>query len=171
MISYVFPQSNTAIQLGMYNANVCLVVQTQKDLPTQFLLSSLPLRCTLLLASFGESQAFSNHVFNLAVKPDANVPVPIYEKPLRYGKREEINHIFKADAKSGPVLISVVFVLAILATVPVLLASVRTPLLMFYGMCVNFGLNSGHTSAPTSPTSRKQLPRLQSHTRSSSGRS
>ena len=104
-----------------------IYVKTHKDLPTQFLLSTSPLRVTLLLASFGPSQAFSNHVFNLIIKTDPNVPLPVYEKPLRYGKREEINHIFKADAKSGPVFISVLFVAAILATVPVLLGAVRSP--------------------------------------------
>jgi len=54
------------------------------------------------------------------------VPLPQYEKPLRYGKLEEINHIFRADPKSGPMIISVFFVLAILATVPVLLGAVSS---------------------------------------------
>jgi len=93
---------------------------SQKDLPVQLLSSSQPLRATLLLASFGSSQAFSNHVFNLDVKPEPNVPLPKYEKPLRYGRLEEIHHIFRADPKSGPKIISVFFVLAVLATVPIL---------------------------------------------------
>ncbi|RDL30981.1 Uncharacterized protein BP5553_09770 [Venustampulla echinocandica] len=96
---------------------------TQKDLPVQLLHSSRPLRATLLLASFGTSQAFSNHVFNLNVKLDPSVAQPKYEKPLRYGKLAEINHIFKADPKSGPVVISLFFVLAIVATVPILLGT------------------------------------------------
>jgi oligosaccharyltransferase complex subunit delta (ribophorin II) len=98
--------------------------QTQKDLPIQLLTTTKPLRAELLLASFGKSQGFSNHVFNLDIQLDANAPLPKYEKPLRYGKLSEINHIFKTDAKSGPVVISMFFVLAVLATVPVLLASV-----------------------------------------------
>jgi len=98
--------------------------QTQKDIPVQLLTSSQPLRATLLLASFGSSQAFSNHVFDLDVKLDPNAPLPKYEKPLRYGKLEEIHHIFRADPKSGPKIISLFFVLAILATIPVLLGAV-----------------------------------------------
>jgi len=101
-----------------------MAIQAQKDLPIQLLKSSQPLRATLLLASFGPSQAFSNHVFNLDVKLDANVPLPQYEKPLRYGQRDEINHIFRADPKSGPIVISIFFVIAVLATVPALFGSV-----------------------------------------------
>jgi oligosaccharyltransferase complex subunit delta (ribophorin II) len=78
------------------------------------------LQATLLLASFGSSQPFSNHVFNLDVKVDANAPKPKYEKPLRYGKLPEIRHIFKPDPKSGPIVISVFFVGAVLAAVPIL---------------------------------------------------
>jgi oligosaccharyltransferase complex subunit delta (ribophorin II) len=95
----------------------------QKDLPIQLLRSSQPLRATLLLASFGSSQAFSNHVFNLDVKLDTNLPLPTYDKPLRYGQRPEIHHIFKDDPKSGPVIISVFFVLAVLASLPALLGA------------------------------------------------
>ena len=98
--------------------------KTQKDLPVQLLSSTQPLRATLLLASFGTSQAFSNHVFNLDVKPDPNTPLPKYEKPLRYGKLDEIHHIFRADPKSGPKIVSLFFVLAILATVPILFGAV-----------------------------------------------
>jgi len=99
--------------------------QTQKDLPIQLLTSKQPLRATLLLASFGTSQPFSNHVFNLEITLDPSAPLPKYEKPLRYGQLEEIHHIFKADPKSGPKIISLFFVLAVLATVPVLLGTVR----------------------------------------------
>lgn len=98
--------------------------KSQKDLPVQLLSSTQPLRATLLLASFGTSQAFSNHVFNLEVKPDPNTPLPKYEKSLRYGKLEEIHHIFRADPKSGPKIVSLFFMLAILATLPILFAAV-----------------------------------------------
>jgi oligosaccharyltransferase complex subunit delta (ribophorin II) len=77
-----------------------------------------------LLASFGSSRPLSNHIFNLDVKVDANAPKPKYEKPLRYGKLPEIHHIFKADPRSGPIVISIFFVGAILATVPLLLGIV-----------------------------------------------
>jgi len=96
---------------------------TQKDLPIQLLTTTKPLRAELLLASSGKTQGFSNHVFNLDVQLDPNTSPPKYEKPLRYGKLPEIHHIFKTDAKSGPVIISLFFVLAVLATVPVLLGS------------------------------------------------
>jgi oligosaccharyltransferase complex subunit delta (ribophorin II) len=101
--------------------------QSQRDLPVQFLYSSQPLQATILLASFGSSQPFSNHVFNLDVMVDANIPKPKYEKPLRYGKLPEIHHIFKPDPKSGPIVISVFFVGAVLATVPILLGVVSIP--------------------------------------------
>jgi oligosaccharyltransferase complex subunit delta (ribophorin II) len=99
--------------------------KTQKELPVQLLSSEQNLEATLLLASFGSAKPYSSHVFDLEVKHDSNAPLPKYEKPLRYGKLEEIHHIFKADPQSGPKIISLFFVLAVLATVPVLLGSVR----------------------------------------------
>lgn len=101
-----------------------MVPKTQKDLPIQLLSSSKPLSASLVLASFGTSQGYSSPVFNLEVETDPNVPLPKYEKPLRYGKLAEIHHIFKADPKSGPKIISLFFVLAVLATVPILLGTV-----------------------------------------------
>lgn len=95
---------------------------TQKELPEQFEKTSEPLRATLLLASFGESLAFSNHVFNLEVKTDPNNQRN-YVKPLRYGKQKEIYHIFKSTPQSGPVIISIIFVLTVIASVPILFAS------------------------------------------------
>lgn len=47
---------------------------------------------------------------------------------MRYGKLNEIHHIFKADPKSGPLVISLFFVLAVAATVPVLLGTVSSPI-------------------------------------------
>ncbi|KAG4417148.1 hypothetical protein IFR04_009717 [Cadophora malorum] len=108
---------------------------TQKDLPIQLLTSTQPLQATVLLASFGTTQGFSNHIFNLDVKLDSNVPLPKYEAPLRYGQREEIHHIFKADPKSGPKIISLFFILAVLATVPVL-----------FGAWAYLGANVSHLS-------------------------
>jgi oligosaccharyltransferase complex subunit delta (ribophorin II) len=103
---------------------VLTVLKTQKDLPIQLLSSTKPLTATLLLASFGTSQGYSSPVFNLEVKTDPNVALPKYEKPLRYGKLAEINHIFKPDPRSGPKIVSIFFVLAILATMPILLGAV-----------------------------------------------
>ncbi|RDW87412.1 hypothetical protein BP5796_03106 [Coleophoma crateriformis] len=111
---------------------------TQKDLPPQLLTSSQPLRATLLIASFGPSQAFSNHVFDLDVQTDPSAPLPPYEKPLRYGKLAEIHHIFKADAKSGPKIFSLFFALAVLATVPIL-----------FGAWAYLGANVDHLAKAT----------------------
>lgn len=115
-------------------------MQSQKDLPIQLLISSKPLRATLVLASFGAAQAFSNHVFDLALSLDASKPIPAYEKPLRYGKLPEINHIFRADPQSGPKIFSLAFAIAVLATVPVLLGAVRIP-------CMSFTSPSTNTSS------------------------
>lgn len=98
--------------------------QTPKALPLQFLHSTKPLKATIVIASFGSTQAFSNHVLDLELLINADAGVPKVVKPLRYGKLSEIHHIFKADPKSGPVIISIFFVLAILASVPVLLGTV-----------------------------------------------
>ncbi|KAE8447031.1 hypothetical protein EG329_011166 [Mollisiaceae sp. DMI_Dod_QoI] len=113
----------TTFQFSVKESGKGKVDFTQKDLPVQLILSSQPLRATLLLASFGSTQAFSSHVFDLEIKTDPNAPLPKYEKPLRYGKLNEIHHIFKPDAKSGPMVISLFFVLAIVTTVPVLFGS------------------------------------------------
>ncbi|RKF64335.1 Uncharacterized protein OnM2_019016 [Erysiphe neolycopersici] len=99
---------------------------TQKNFPIQLNVSSQPLRATLLLASFGSSRAFSNHVFNLDVKLDSQAITATnsrYEKPLRYGKREEIHHIFKPDPRSGPIIISVIFAIAVTGSLLVLFSS------------------------------------------------
>jgi len=61
---------------------------------------------------------------------DPASPAPKVEKPLRYGQLEEIHHIFRADPKSGSKVISLFFVLAVLATVPVLLGAVSFSVLV-----------------------------------------
>jgi hypothetical protein len=129
--------------------------KTQKDLPIQLLSSSKPLSATLLLASFGTSQGYDSHVFNLEIKTDPNVPLPKYEKPLRYGKLAEIHHIFKPDPKSGPKIVSLFFVLAVLATVPILLGAVCYSVLSGR-RCTD--LCSGRTLELTSLISRRPLP-------------
>lgn len=54
---------------------------------------------------------------------------------MRYGKLEEINHIFRTDPKSGPRIISIVFTFAVIATVPILL-----------GLWAGVGANVDHVS-------------------------
>ncbi|CAD6448395.1 83123f7d-df44-4d0c-b64c-5b226613068b [Sclerotinia trifoliorum] len=112
---------------------------TQKDLPVQLLTSSKPLRATLVLASFGSAQAFSNHVFDLDLSHDTSKPIPTYEKPLRYGKLPEIHHIFRPDPQSGPKVFSLAFAFAVLATIPALL-----------GAWAYLGANLSHLSKATS---------------------
>ena len=99
-------------------------LQTHKDLPVQLLLSSKPLKGSVVIASFGSAQGLETPVFDVDIKLDPNVPPPKYEKPVRYGKKDEINHIFRPDARSPPKVISLFFVLAVLSTLPVLFISV-----------------------------------------------
>ncbi|KAK4066429.1 hypothetical protein Trihar35433_6856 [Trichoderma harzianum] len=93
---------------------------SQKDLPVQLLLSQEPLEASLVLASFGSSKGSVTPVFDFTVKLDAATSAPSYEKPLRYGKLAEIHHIFRADPKNPPKIVSITFALAVLATVPAL---------------------------------------------------
>ncbi|KAI0007614.1 Oligosaccharyltransferase subunit Ribophorin II-domain-containing protein [Xylariaceae sp. FL0662B] len=90
------------------------------DLPVQLAIATEPLRASLILASFGESKGFYKPVFDVDIQRDPSATPIAYEKPLRYGKREEIHHTFRADPKSPPKVISLFFVLAVLATIPAL---------------------------------------------------
>ena len=101
--------------------------QAQKDLPIQFVEASKPLQAQIVIGSFGSSAGFKRPVFELGVQADSNGPVTTSEKPLRYGKVEEIHHIFRADPTSPPKMISLVFAAAVLATVPVILGLVSVP--------------------------------------------
>ncbi|PWY93496.1 oligosaccharyltransferase subunit ribophorin II [Aspergillus sclerotioniger CBS 115572] len=92
---------------------------TQKDLPVQFLSASEPLDARFLIGSFGDADAYNGAAFQLAVTRNPDEPVPTVEVS-RYGKLPEIHHIFKADAQSPPVVISLAFVAMVLATLPVL---------------------------------------------------
>ncbi|KAI3324598.1 Oligosaccharyltransferase subunit Ribophorin II-domain-containing protein [Xylariaceae sp. AK1471] len=90
------------------------------DLPVQLATSTAPLKASVVLASFGSSQGLNKPVFSVELKADPNAAPIINEKPLRYGKREEIHHIFRSDPKNPPKIISAFFALAVLATVPAL---------------------------------------------------
>ncbi|GAB0133237.1 hypothetical protein EsDP_00001649 [Epichloe bromicola] len=97
------------------------VVQiSQKDLPAQLLSSKLPLEASLVLGSTGSAKGSITPVFDIEVKTDPGHPTPSPAAPLRYGKLGEIHHIFRADAKNPPKIVSLVFALAVLATVPAL---------------------------------------------------
>ncbi|KAK3329370.1 Oligosaccharyltransferase subunit Ribophorin II-domain-containing protein [Apodospora peruviana] len=92
----------------------------QKEIPVQLLVSPKPLQASIVIGSFGSAQGLNTHVFDLETTTDPNAPPPSYEKPLRYGKRDEIYHIFRADPRSPPKIISLFFALAVTATVPAL---------------------------------------------------
>ncbi|KAM3524573.1 hypothetical protein MY4038_007698 [Beauveria bassiana] len=95
---------------------------TQKDLPIQLLNSATPLEAKIVLGSFGSSKAIVASVFDINVVRDPS-HVNTYEAPLRYGKRPEIHHIFRAGPKNPPKIISLVFAGAVLAAIPVLFIS------------------------------------------------
>lgn len=68
---------------------------------------------------------------------------------MRYGKREEIHHIFKPDPKSGPIIISIFFAIAVTGSLLVLLSSVRSNItveLSFvnYSQWIYLGANLSH---------------------------
>jgi oligosaccharyltransferase complex subunit delta (ribophorin II) len=73
------------------------------------------------LASFGSSTPYNRHAFNVNVETDPNAPPPVPSAAERYGRQPEIRHIFRGDPKSPPKIISLVFTLAVLATLPALL--------------------------------------------------
>jgi len=111
--------------------------QTQKDIPVQLLVSTKPLKASIVIGSFGSANGYNSFVFEVEIKTDPNAPAPHYEKPLRYGKKEEIHHIFRADPKSPPKVISLFFSLAVAATVPVLFIGVSTlPHLVATGLTI-----------------------------------
>ncbi len=97
--------------------------QSQKDLPYQLLTSSKPLKASIVLASFGSSTPYEQHAFTLDVQTDASAPPAAPSTAERYTSKPEIHHIFRDDPKSGPKIISLVFTLAILGTLPLLLGA------------------------------------------------
>lgn len=83
----------------------------------------------MVLASFGASSAgFQKTVFDIEVVRAAEDVKPlVYEKPLRYGKLEEIHHVFRTGDKTPPKIVSVVFALAVVVTVPGIVVGVCPP--------------------------------------------
>ncbi|KAJ8605279.1 hypothetical protein MRB53_041473 [Persea americana] len=97
--------------------------KSQKDLPFQFLASSKPLQASITLGTFGDSVPLRAHTFDIDVHLDPVNPQAIPSPPERYASKPEIHHIFRADPRSPPKLVSVVFTLAIIVTLPVLLGA------------------------------------------------
>ncbi|OJJ44558.1 hypothetical protein ASPZODRAFT_27215 [Penicilliopsis zonata CBS 506.65] len=92
---------------------------TQKDLPLQFLAASEPIDANLVIGSFGSAGAYNGPAFQLAVERNADEPLPS-STAERYGQLPEIHHIFRSDARSPPVVITLAFVAMALASLPVL---------------------------------------------------
>ena len=95
--------------------------QTQKDIPYQLLTSAKPIKASIVLGSFGSSTPLNQQVFELNIETDANAPPTAPPAPERYAKKPEIHHIFRDDPRSPPKVISLVFTLAVLATLPIML--------------------------------------------------
>lgn len=118
LVSSALADSDGQVAIGAKLTDT-VPLQAMKDLPLQFLAPSKPLEARFLIGSFGTSAAYNGVAFPLTVARDPNVPVPTVEVS-RYGKLPEIHHIFKADAQSPPVVITLVFVAMALACLPVL---------------------------------------------------
>ncbi|KAM0223853.1 hypothetical protein ACHAPA_002446 [Fusarium lateritium] len=93
---------------------------SQKDLPIQLLLSDTPIKAYLVLGSFGSSDPLISPLFEVKIRLNPNTPRPEYTAPVRYGPRAGIDHVFKVGDTSPPMVITLVFVLAIIASVPAL---------------------------------------------------
>ncbi|KAF2754417.1 hypothetical protein EJ05DRAFT_141004 [Pseudovirgaria hyperparasitica] len=106
---------------------------TQKDLPTQLVTSAAPLKASLIVASFGSSKPYRSPVFTLAVEQDPAAPITIPEPPIRYRALEEIRHIFRSDPSSPPIIITLVFTIAVIAALPAVL-----------GLWLTLGGNGSH---------------------------
>ncbi|KAI9931034.1 hypothetical protein ASPWEDRAFT_99531 [Aspergillus wentii DTO 134E9] len=114
---------------------------TQKDLPLQFLSVSEPVDARFLIGSFGTAKAYNEAAFQLTVARNPDVPIPSVEVS-RYGKLPEIHHIFKTDAQSPNIIITLVFVGMTLTALPVLA-----------GLWLYLGANLNHL-----PTAFKSAP-------------
>lgn len=57
----------------------------------------------------------------MKIEPDSSSPPIVPSPPERYTSKPEINHIFRADPRSPPKIISLFFTLAILVTLPALI--------------------------------------------------
>jgi oligosaccharyltransferase complex subunit delta (ribophorin II) len=101
--------------------------QTQKDLPVQFLNTSHPVDVEIVIGSFGPIQAYRNVAFHLSIDRDPKKPLPPAQAE-RYKQLPEIHHIFKTDPRSPPAIITLVFLLMVLCTIPILAASVGSAL-------------------------------------------
>ncbi|KAG6024582.1 hypothetical protein E4U41_001736 [Claviceps citrina] len=108
--------------LTVKESGKAMVQISQRDLPVQLLTSQSALEASLVLGSTGAAKGSVTPVFDIDVRMDANHAVARPAAPMRYGKLAEIHHMFRPDPKNPPKVVSLVFALAVLATVPGLFA-------------------------------------------------
>ena len=131
------PSSNLDISypFSVKESGKAKVDLTHKDLPTAFLRTPVTISANIVIASFGSSTGYNGPVFTIAVEPDSAGAAASESKPLRYGKLPEIHHIFKADPKNPPIIFSLFFSGAVLATLPILLGTVGIRRIISKGLC------------------------------------
>lgn len=111
--------SCAVVNVAARDAPDTMLLQTQKDLPTQFLAASELVDARFVIGSFGSSKAYDRAVFKLSIDRDPDEPLPSPEV-VRYGKLPEIHHIFKPAPKIPPVIVSVIFAAMVIAAFPIL---------------------------------------------------
>lgn len=111
--------SCAVVNVAARHAPDTMLLQTQKDLPTQFLAASELVDARFVIGSFGSSKAYDRAVFKLSIDRDPDEPLPSPEV-VRYGKLPEIHHIFKPAPKIPPVIVSVIFAAMVIAAFPIL---------------------------------------------------
>jgi dolichyl-diphosphooligosaccharide---protein glycosyltransferase subunit 2 (ribophorin II) len=93
--------------------------QNRAKIPTA-LLESKSLRTSIVIGSFGSSKPVKSNLFTLSIPADTGKGVESPTAALRYGKQPEIHHIFRSDPRSPPKILTLVFLLPVLACLPVL---------------------------------------------------
>ena len=79
---------------------------------------------SVVLGSFGSSTPFLEQIATIKPVLDTAAKASIPEKPLRYGKLDEIIHVFRADPRNPPKIITLVFLIGVLVQLPALFMSV-----------------------------------------------
>ncbi|KAF2452337.1 hypothetical protein BDY21DRAFT_425205 [Lineolata rhizophorae] len=93
---------------------------TQKDLPQQLLTSTTPLEASITIASFGTTTPLSSPAFTLTITPDPMLPPPPASSGTRYAAQPLLSHTFRPPPSSPPFVVTLVFFLAVAATLPAL---------------------------------------------------
>lgn len=86
-------------------------LQPYKDIPSALLSSSTPLRLSVALGSFSSDKSALIPIGTLSPeKPETPAP-----SPVKYVAQPEITHTFRADPRSPPKILTLVFTLAVSA--------------------------------------------------------